>query len=1132
MANSAALRQDVGSSGFQALLWTQGFGAFNDNAFKTLIALWAVSQLPAQRSSALIALAGGMFVAPFILFSTTAGAVADRHAKKRLIVLFKAVELGLMIATTAALYWVNIPFLLFLLVLMGAQSAFFGPAKLAILPEILDDASLSHGNGLMQMTTFGAILVGTIAAGFMIETMVDTLYYAGFVFVAVSGLGLAVSLKIPETPAREGVEPLRWNIFGQAAANFRTVAGHRGVLLALAGTAYFWFVAAVLQMNLLVYGKQLMQLSETWLSLFQVAVAVGIGAGSFIAGKLSREQVELGLVPAGAMGLVVFSLGLAFSFHSTGATLWMLILLGASAGCFAVPLMAFVQQRAPDDERGKFIAMGNLFSFSAILIASGCLWAFSDIFRLHPGQIFLVLSIMTIVVASFITAKLPDFLLRLMLYPIANIVYRIQVDGGTNIPLRGPALLVANHVSHIDAFLIAASARRMVRFLMYKPYYDHWFMNPICRAMGAIPISETDGAKEIVRSLARAADALRAGEIVCIFAEGQVTRHGQMLRFKKGFERILRGVDNASIIPVHLDRVWGSIFSFERDRFFFKTPRRLPYPITVTFGSPMPGNSKVHEVRQRVIEIGSEAFRHRLSEKTHLGASFLFEAKRHWRRFAIADSTGQELTYGSALVRSLLLKRAIQLRLPGHKPVGILLPPTAAGALANIAVAAAGRTSVNINYTVSEEIAHACAEKAEVAAIITSKKFLEKVGWRQAPNMVLIEDLAASISKPGAALTYLLCRVLPSFLLESLFMSRSPGLEDTATIIFTSGSTGTPKGAMLSHSNIHSNIEALGQLYKMDGSDRLLGVLPFFHSFGYTGCLWFPLVAGFGVVYHFNPLDAKRIGVLVKKFQATLLLGTPTFLQSYVKRIEADQFRSLRYVIAGAEKLRQNVAEAFEEKFGVLPLEGYGTTELSPVAAINIPDFVKKGGRQQGTKMGSVGHPVPGVLMKIVDPDSGEELPLDKPGLLLVKGPNVMKGYLKDKEKTREVMRGDYYVTGDIAKIDEDGFVTITDRLSRFSKVAGEMVPHIRVEESLQEAAGLVERTFVVTGVPDERKGEKLVVLHTSVDDLDGVYKRFQESGLPNLWHPSRSAFREVEEFPLLGSGKLDLQALKKVAAS
>ena len=1119
------------SPGFQALLWCQGLGAFNDNAFKTLIALWAVSRLPPERSSALIAFAGALFVVPFILFSTTAGAIADRWEKKRLIVLFKGVEFVLMVGACAALALESVPLLLALLVLMGAQSAFFGPVKLAILPEILEDEALSHGNGLMQTSTFAAILLGTIAAGVMIEKFSHSLVWAGAVFIAAAAAGFAASLKVPEPPARGGAEPLRFNILAQALENFQSVRKYRGVMLALAGSAYFWFIGAILQMNLLVYGKQLMHLSEAWLTLFQVAVAVGIGGGSYLAGRLSRDQVELGLVPVGALGLVVFSLALAFSFHSTGATLAGLILLGASAGCFVVPLMAFVQQRSPQNERGKFIAMGNLFSFTAILAASGFLWAFSDLFRLHPGQIFLATGIMTTAVAAFITRRLPDFLLRLILYPIANIAYRIRIDGGVHIPLRGSALLVANHVSHVDAFLIAAASRRLVRFLMYKPYYEHPLMNPVCRAMGAIPISETDGAKEIIRSLERAKDALRAGEVVCIFAEGQVTRTGQMLRFKKGFERILKGMDGVPIVPVHLDRVWGSIFSFERGRFFFKRPRRLPYPVTVSFGAPMPGSSNAYSVRQRILEIASNAFRYRLREKAPLPAAFLREAKRHWSRPALADSTGVSLSYGGALVRVLLLRSALAARLDSDGPVSLLLPPSVGGALANIAVSALGRATVNLNYTMSEAAAMECSRQAKSAAVLTSRKFLEKLGWSEPEGALYLEDLVSGLSKiRGAALTAA-CRLLPAGLVEGLMLGPRVPPDSVATIIFTSGSTGDPKGAMLTHENIHANIEALCQLFQVDANDRLLGVLPFFHSFGHTGCLWFPLLAGIGAVYHFNPLDAKLIGRLAKKHSATFLLGTPTFLLGYLRRVEPDQFRTLRTVVVGAEKLRAEVARAFEERFGVLPLEGYGATELSPVAAINIPDFKAGDGRQLGTKLGTIGHPLPGVLMRIVDADSGEELPAGAPGLLLVKGPNVMKGYLDDPERTARALRDGYYVTGDIASIDDDGFVTITDRLSRFSKIGGEMVPHIKVEEKLHEAAGAVDQTFVVVGVPDERKGERLVVLHKPVPDLDAVIAALQSSGLPKLWIPARDAFREAAEFPVLGSGKLDLAALRRAAA-
>jgi acyl-[acyl-carrier-protein]-phospholipid O-acyltransferase/long-chain-fatty-acid--[acyl-carrier-protein] ligase len=296
------------------------------------------------------------------------------------------------------------------------------------------------------------------------------------------------------------------------------------------------------------------------------------------------------------------------------------------------------------------------------------------------------------------------------------------------------------------------------------------------------------------------------------------------------------------------------------------------------------------------------------------------------------------------------------------------------------------------------------------------------------------------------------------------------------------------------------------------------------------GTLWLPLVSGMSGVYHYNPLDAKRIGDLVAEYQASFLMGTPTFLLGFIRRVDAEKFKSLRIVLAGAEKLRDDVAKAFEDKFHIEPLEGYGATELSPAAAVNIPDIDWPGSKQKGRKRGTIGQPLPGVFMKVVDPDTGAELPNDAPGLLLVKGPNVMAGYLDDEKHTAEAIRDGYYVTGDIAAIDADGFVTITDRLSRFSKIGGEMVPHIRVEQKLHELAGKVDQTFVVAAVPDDKRGERLVVLVKNYDEVDGLCAKLAASDLPKLWLPAKENFHKVAEFPLLGSGKLDMARLKAAA--
>jgi acyl-[acyl-carrier-protein]-phospholipid O-acyltransferase / long-chain-fatty-acid--[acyl-carrier-protein] ligase len=336
---------------------------------------------------------------------------------------------------------------------------------------------------------------------------------------------------------------------------------------------------------------------------------------------------------------------------------------------------------------------------------------------------------------------------------------------------------------------------------------------------------------------------------------------------------------------------------------------------------------------------------------------------------------------------------------------------------------------------------------------------------------------------------------------------------------------------ILTHYNVASNVEQLNQVFMLGRNDKILGILPFFHSFGFTGTLCLPTTIGMGVVFHPSPLESRAIGALVSQYGVTFLLATPTFLQAYIRRCEPEDFGSLQYVMAGAEKLPERTSIAFEDRFGVRPLEGYGCTECSPAVTVNTRDFRAAQFRQVGAKRASIGHPLPGISVRIVNPETFEPLPLGESGLLLVRGPNVMQGYLNRPEKTAEVLRDGWYNTGDIAAVDEDGFIRITDRLSRFSKIGGEMVPHIKVEDKLHELSGSTEQTFAVTAIPDEKKGERLVVLHTLPEDkLEACLALLAKSDLPALWKPRPDQFVHVEALPYLGTGKLDLRRLKEIA--
>jgi acyl-[acyl-carrier-protein]-phospholipid O-acyltransferase/long-chain-fatty-acid--[acyl-carrier-protein] ligase len=441
--------------------------------------------------------------------------------------------------------------------------------------------------------------------------------------------------------------------------------------------------------------------------------------------------------------------------------------------------------------------------------------------------------------------------------------------------------------------------------------------------------------------------------------------------------------------------------------------------------------------------------------------------------------------------------------------------------LANLAVFFAGKIPVNLNFTAGLEAMQSAVEQCGLRQVLTSRAFLQRAGLAEPPGALYLEDLLGSFTR------------IEKFraVLDALFLyrPRRAAPDSLATVIFSSGSTGLPKGVMLSHHNILSNIESIAQVYWVTRQDCLMGVLPFFHSFGFTVTLWLPLLAGFRMVFHPNPLDAKTVGEMVRRHRATILAATPTFYQAYLRKCSREEFASLRFALAGAEKVREPLARAFLEKYGIPLLEGYGATEMSPVISVNVPDV--EGGRERhvGFKPGTVGHPVPGVAVRVVDPETRRALGPNEEGLLLVKGPNRMLGYLGQPEKTAEVLHDGWYITGDIGALDDDGFLRLTDRLSRFSKIGGEMVPHLRVEEAANALLG--ETCAAVVTAPDEQRGERLVLFYACPGvSPEELWTRLGQSDLPKLWIPKPDSIRRIEVIPTLGSGKVDLRRLRQMA--
>ncbi|MFQ5847407.1 MAG: acyl-[ACP]--phospholipid O-acyltransferase [Candidatus Methylomirabilales bacterium] len=1116
------------SFGFQAFLWTQFLGAFNDNLYKIVVAMLAVHvATSAGGGSGYLPLAGAVFILPFFLFSGYAGHAADVFSKRSILVATKILEIVAMGLGFFALLSGRIDLMLGILFLMALQSTFFSPAKYGILPEMLPDRDLSRANGLLEMTTFLAIILGTSIGSLLFAAWNNRLEWIGLILVGIAVAGTGTSLGISRVPPSGSQKPFRLNPWAEIGQGLTRLYRDRILWLTVVGISYFWFLGALIQMDIILLGKEVMGLDDFWIGILGAFLAIGIGVGSLAAGRLSGDKVELGLVPLGSLGMGGFSLLLALSASSYPQTVTALLLLGFSGGLFIVPLNALLQQKSGREEKGRLIATANFLTTGGVLLASGVLWTFRDLLQIHADRIILIVGLFTLLATATILHVIPDFLIRCILWMLTNTIYRIRVVGEEHVPFRGPALLVCNHISHVDGLLVGACVQRFIRFLVYRPYYELTPLNWLFRRMKAIPVAGGNR-KDMMQSLARAREELRQGHVVCIFAEGAISRTGNLLPFKRGFERIVEGLD-VPVIPVHLDRLWGSIFSFKDGKFFWKWPEHIPYRVTVSFGPSLPSTARAEEVRQAIMELGSAAVDHRRTPRDLLHLRFLRTAKRRWFSFAMADSSGTELSFGRALVSSLLLGRWARKHAAEERMVGILLPPSAAGALANIAVLMARKVPVNLNFTAGREAMTAAIRQCRIRTIVTSRIFLAKAKLEEMEGMVFLEEVLRGTPSWQKVQATLVALCLPSWLLERLCHDGERSADALATVIFTSGSTGVPKGVMLSHHNILSNVEGLAQVFWVTKNDRLMGVLPFFHSFGFTGSLWLPLLSGFGVVYHANPLDAKTVGDMVSKHHATILMATPTFYAAYLRKCSAEEFTSLRHAIAGAEKLHEPLAQAFQAKFGLDLLEGYGCTELAPVVSVNIPNVVQGAHRQAGFKPGTVGHPIPGVTVKVVDPGSGEGLVSGEAGLLLVRGPNRMLGYLGDPEKTAAVLRDDWYVTGDIASIDEEGFIHMTDRLSRFSKIGGEMVPHIRVEEAIHMILG--DDGSVVTAIPDEHKGERLVVLYTHTEVAPAeLWQKVCQTALPMLWIPKRENFYHVEAIPMLGTGKVDLGRAKMMA--
>ncbi|MBY0512870.1 MAG: AMP-binding protein [Gemmataceae bacterium] len=739
---------------------------------------------------------------------------------------------------------------------------------------------------------------------------------------------------------------------------------------------------------------------------------------------------------------------------------------------------------------------------------------------------------------------------------LVRVLYRFRVYGREHVPASGGCLIVCNHVTYLDWLTLWAASPRPLTFVLWSTYDRHPLL-ALCLSWArgrAIRIHErTDQPHAVAESLARVAAALDAGRAVLMFPEGRLTRSGHLLAFGRGVEMILaRTTADVPVIPAGTHGLWGTQLSYERGRILWKWPKAWRPHVGVMFGRLVPsrgGNRPggrepvgyppgseralpAPELRLAVQDVAADCAIRESDFVPLVHRRFVRNAVRLrnlFRPCVVDNAAGEKiLTWGKTFVAAMCVTRYLRGRVGETQNVGVWLPTGLGAALTNLAIAFLGRTSVNLNYTAGPDPLRSSARQAGLRVVVTSKRFLMRFPLDLPADVerIYLEDVLGSVTKGRQVRTFLMALLLPGWFIERFVLGlHRHRPDDVLTLVFSSGSTGEPKGVILTHRNIGSNVDAAVRTIDIHRKDVLLGVLPMFHSFGYTVCLWAPLAAEAVAVYHPDPRGAKEVGVLAKKHRVTLFLSTATFLRFYIRRCEPDDFRTVRILICGAEKLPVKVQQEFQARFGLLPLEGYGCTELSPVVSANLPG---DGCNQPGT----VGRPILGVAIRAFTQDGREPLPTGVEGVLCVKGPNVMAGYLDQPGKTAEAIRDGWYWTGDVGVVQPDGFSRITGRVSRFAKIAGEMVPLERVEEELHEAFGGGERVLVVAAVADDKRGEKLVVLYLDEarEKLGGLLEALPGRGLPNLWVPDERDCYRVEALPVLGSGKLDLKRVGELA--
>jgi len=1128
-----------------ALIGAQAQVTFNDCAAKFMLIALA-QQLARQNgvdAKPMVSLIAALLILPYILFGPVCGWLSDRFSKRTVIngaLVLQIAVMGLLVgAVWLKMYWG----MLGCFFLLSVQAAILAPAKRGIILEYVGPERLSRYVGYMEMFTITSILVGSFAGGWMFSLWLgasgDPWRAALLVSLALWGFSVvawAIFQFAQSTPAQTDT-PFTWDLWLRHFALVKEVRGERLLWRATMGICFFYavggFVSVLLPQvayEMTAGGARTGAISSVML----LMVGVGTLLGNLSAGLFSRRGIELGLAPLGGSLLAGALLLLGFATPGTGWYTALLILAGYSTGLFLVPLYAYIQHYAGNHRRGRILAGVSLIDSLAGLGASGLYWLVASDAALGwtAATQFFMLTGLSLLMVAYGLWHLPHQTVCTVMRLVGPLFYKVKVKGVGNIP-NGGALVICNHLSYVDAVVLQIASPRPLRFVVFAGFLKSPALRFLLRASGAIPVT----ANKPLKGIRLAAEAAKNGELVCVFPEGAISRTGQLMELKRGFSRIA-DIAQVPVVPAVLDGLWGSIYSFAGNRYLWKAPRLMPTAVCVVFGENIPpAKADRGTARIAMLDLAEDAFQERPVLRRHLAREVVRSlARRPWH-VEIVDRTAERrpMTAAQLLGASAAFSRHLRKNVPEQR-IGIVLPPGIGAHIANLAVACAGKTPVNLNFTAGRLAIEASLRIGEIRTVITADAMRAKVPNFPFPENTL--DLKTELTAMGgkrAIIPWLLAAwLLPNQWIADLIGLPRIGNNDEAALLFTSGSSGEPKGVILTHRNILANCTQISSLSILPRTAVMLGCLPIFHSFGFTATLWYPLLRGCRIITVPSPLDTRKIAESIQQEKASVMLGAPTFIRPLLKKATREELQTLRIVVTGAEKLPMDLYEGFLAAFGIEILQGYGLTETTPASNINQhhpPITVATAEPQLGKKTGAVGRLLPGMTARIVDPATGAVLPMGETGMVWMRGANVFPGYLKDAEKTAAAFKDGWFITGDLGRFDEDGFLFIEGRLSRFSKIGGEMVPHGTIEQHLIDAFGWDEHegpSVAVAGVPDSSKGEALVLLTTRDIAIAEIRAKLLAAGLPNLWVPK--IIVRVPAIPVLGTGKLDLKGCRTLA--